>query len=219
MGQISENVKALLSCIPEGVLLVAATKGRTTEEIREAISAGIKIIGENYLQETERKFREIGRVVQWHYIGSVQRRKIKKLVDIFDMIETIDSFSNAEELDKICNLLNIKKPVLVEVNSGREPNKSGVMPEDVVSFIRVISGFEHISVQGLMTMGPLLYDPEKYRPYFSLTRELFEEINERNFQNVEMKYLSMGMSASFKVAIDEGANIVRIGTLIFGPRE
>ena len=215
---IRENVKKILDELPDGVLLVAAAKTRTPEEILEAIEAGIQIIGENYVQEAERAYEVIGNRVKWHMIGHLQRNKVKKAVRIFDMIETVDSIGLAKEIDKQCKKIGKIMPVLVEINSGEEPQKSGVMPDEAIDLVKEISKFENIKVEGLMTMGPLLDDPEELRPYFRKTKELFEKIKEMNIPNVEMKYLSMGMSDSYKVAIEEGANIVRIGTKIFGPR-
>ncbi len=216
---IKENVKKILSELPEGVELEAAAKTRTADEIKEAIDAGIKIIGENYLQDAEKVFPEIGKAVRWHYIGSLQKRKIKKIVEMFDMIETVSSVENAKEINKRAGQFGKVMPVLIEVNSGREPQKSGVMPENCIALVREISLLPHIKTEGLMTMGPLRENPEDLRPYFKLTKELFDEIKELEIRGVEMKYLSMGMSSSYKVAIQEGANLVRIGTLIFGPRK
>ncbi len=219
MGIISDNVKRILAELPNGVELEAAAKTRTASEIKEAVGAGVKIIGENYLQEAERVIPEVGRVVRWHFIGSLQRRKIKKIVNLFDMIETVSSLEFALEINKRAKQFGKVMPVLIEVNSGKEPQKSGVMPEECVKLVKEISvSFKNIKIKGLMTMGPLVDEPEKLRPYFRLTKKLFEEIKVLNIPNVEMRYLSMGMSSSYKVAISEGANIVRIGTLIFGPR-
>ena len=216
---IKEKVRNLLSQIPDGVILVAATKTRTPEEILEAIEGGIEIVGENYVQEAERKFKVIGKRVKWHMIGHLQRNKVKKAIEIFDMVETVDSFSLAKEIDKYAERKRIIYPVLIEVNSGREEQKSGVYPENIFSLIEEISKLKNIKVEGLMTMGPFVENPEDIRPYFRLTREIFEELKGKNYPNVEMKYLSMGMSDTWKIAIEEGANIIRIGTLIFGPRK
>jgi len=218
MGIISYNVKKFLKEIPSDITLVVAVKGRTVEEVQEAIESGIKYIGENYLQEAERKYPLIGKVVRWHFIGHIQKRKSKKIVELFDMVETLDSIEIAEELNSASLQFGKVTPVLVEINSGREPQKSGLMPENVESFIKKVSRFRNIKIRGLMTMGPLFGNTEKLRPYFIETRKLFEDIKKKNIQNVEMEFLSMGMSSSYKVAIEEGANIIRIGTLIFGPR-
>ena len=216
---IEENVRKILNSIPEGVQLVAAAKTRTPGEILQAVQAGVKIIGENYVQEAEEAYALIGQQVKWHFIGHLQRNKAKKAVEIFDMIETLDSVRLAEEIEKQCAKKNKAMSALIEINSGREVQKFGILPEDAERFLQKISGFRHIRVLGLMTMGPAFGDPEDARPYFVETKKLFEKFKDLSLPGVEMKYLSMGMTNSYKVAIEEGANIVRIGTLIFGPRE
>ncbi|MDP8229741.1 MAG: YggS family pyridoxal phosphate-dependent enzyme [Candidatus Gorgyraea atricola] len=208
---IKENVEKILQELPEGVELEAACKTRTPEEILEAINADVKIIGENYVQEAEAAFQVIGNKAKWHFIGHLQKNKIKKAVRIFDMIETVDSLELAEELDKACSREKKIMPVLIEVNSGREKQKFGVFPENVEELIKNVSQLKNIKVVGLMTMGPLSGDPEDARPYFIETKKIFEKIK-------TLKYLSMGMSNSYKIAIEEGANIVRVGTKIFGER-
>ncbi|MBA7691261.1 Pyridoxal phosphate homeostasis protein [subsurface metagenome] len=216
---IKENVEKILAKLPEGVTLVGAAKTRTAKEIQEAVDAGVKIIGENYVQEAERAFRVIGRRAKWHLIGRLQRNKVKKAVEIFDMIETVDSVRIAREIDKRCRAIGKIMPVLIEINSGREKQKAGVFPEDALELIREISALSNIKIMGLMTMGPRFGNPEDSRPYFVETRKIFEKIKSLNLPGVEMKYLSMGMTNSYKVALEEGANIVRIGTLIFGERD
>jgi len=215
---IKENVVSLLREIPSGVIVVAAAKGRTPQEIMEAIEGGIEIVGENYVQEAEKAFSVIGRKVKWHFIGHLQKNKVKKAVEIFDLIETVDSVELAREIDKRCSRIGKVMPVFCEINIAKEKSKSGVYPEEVEELVRQISSLKNIKVEGLMTMGPFFEDPEKLRPYFRKTKEIFENIREKRIPCVEMKYLSMGMSSSYKVAIEEGANIVRIGTKIFGPR-
>lgn len=216
---IRENVKVILSELPKDVILVAAIKQRTTQEVLEAIEAGIKVVGDNYVQEAERKYEVIGDRAKWHFIGYPQRNKVRKLVKFIDMIETVDSVEFAEEIEKRCASLNKTMPVLIEVNSGREAQKAGVLQEDVEGIIKQIAKYPHIKLQGLMTMGPRFGDPEESKPYFVETRKIFEKIKSLDIPNVEMKYLSMGMSNSYKIAIEEGANVVRIGTLIFGERK
>jgi len=215
---IRENVKKLLSEIPKGIELVAAAKTRTPEEVLEAVEAGIRIVGENYVQEAIRARDVVGNRARWHFIGHLQKNKVKKAVSIFDMIETVDSFELAKEIDKYCKRVGKVMPVLVEVNSGREPQKFGVMPEETEGLIRAISRFDNIKVMGLMTMGPRFGDPEESRPYFRETKRIFDNLKKAHIPNVEMRYLSMGMSNSYRIAIEEGANIVRIGTKIFGER-
>lgn len=215
---IRENVQQILAELPPGVLLVAAAKGRSPQEILEALEAGVQIIGENYVQEAERAFSVIGRRAQWHMIGHLQRNKAKKALEIFDMIETLDSVALAQELEKHCARLDKVMPVLIEINSGREPQKSGIFPEDAETLIRAVSRFPHLRILGLMTMGPRSGDPEEARPFFRETKKLFDSLKSLSLPNVEMKYLSMGMSNTYRIALEEGANVVRIGTKIFGER-
>ena len=215
---IKENVQRILAELPEGVQLVAAAKTRTPEEIYQAVEAGLKIIGENYVQEAEQAFQIIGNRVQWHMIGHLQRNKVKKAVRIFDLIETVDSMRLAQEIDKSCRKIGKTMPVLIEINSGEETQKAGVMPGDAPALIKGMSALENILVVGLMTMGPFTGDQEDARPYFIKTKEIFEELKRMELPRVKMKHLSMGMSNSYRVALEEGANVVRIGTNIFGQR-
>lgn len=212
---IHNNVKNLLNDLPPGVDLVAAVKGRLLADIQVAVDAGIAIIGENYVQEAENLYATIGSRVQWHFIGHLQKNKVKAAVTLFDMIETVDSTALATEIDKRCLAFGKTMPVLIEVNSGREPQKHGVLPEEVVTIIREIVRLRQVKVMGLMTMGPALPDPARLRSYFSETKQLFEELRRLSIPGTEMKYLSMGMSDSYRIAIEVGANIVRIGTKIF----
>lgn len=215
---IKENVKKILAELPEAVELVAAAKKRNSDEVLEAISAGIRIVGENYVQEAATLFEAAGRTVKWHFLGHLQKNKVKKAVKIFDMVETVDSFEIAREIDKACREIDKVMPVLIEINSGREPQKFGVLAEDARPLIEKISVLKNIRVMGLMTMGPRFGEPEDSRPYFIKTRKTFEDIKRLGIPNVTMEHLSMGMTNSYRVAVEEGANIVRIGTRIFGER-
>ena len=217
---IRQNIARLLAELPNGVELVAAAKARTPEEVLEAVQAGIKIIGENYVNEAKMAYELVGKRAKWHFIGTFQKHNVRrKVLEMFDMIETVESLEIAKEIDKRCAQIGKIMPILIEVNSGREPQKSGVLPRDVEQSIREISSLRNIKVMGLMTMGPPFGNPEDSRPYFVETRRIFEKIKGLELPNVEMRYLSMGMTNSYKVALDEGANIVRIGTKIFGERE
>jgi pyridoxal phosphate enzyme (YggS family) len=215
---IKDNVFQLLNELPPGVELVAAAKGRTPEEVLQAVEAGVKLIGENYVQEAEKAGAAVGGKAMWHMIGRLQKNKVKKAVALFDMIETVDSIELAREIDKRCAEMGKVMPVLVEVNSGREEQKAGVLPENAEQLVRDISRLSNIRVMGLMTMGPRFGNPEDSRPYFVITRRLFDRIKDLKIANVEMKYLSMGMTNSYRIALEEGANLVRIGTKIFGAR-
>ena len=215
---IKENVSKILEELPEGVSLVGAGKTRTPQEILEAVEAGLEIIGENYVQEAERAFEVVGGKVKWHMIGHLQSNKAKKAVKVFDLIETVDSIKLARAIDRACGNIDKVMPILMEINSGEESQKAGVMPEDAISLTRDMSELNNIKLMGLMTMGPFAGDPEDSRPYFQTTKKLFEEIKAMGLPGVEMKYLSMGMSNSYKVALEEGANVVRIGAKLFGER-
>jgi len=216
---IKENVKKLLAELPAGVELVAAAKTRTADEVLAAVEAGIEIIGQNYVQEAEAVYPTVANKARWHFIGHLQKNKVKKAVAIFDMIETVDSVELAREIDKRCAQINKVMPVLVELNSGREPQKAGVLPERAEGLVKAIASLPNIRVVGLMTMGPRFGNPEDSRPYFVTTKRIFERIKALKIPNVEMRYLSMGMTNSYRVALEEGANLVRIGTRIFGERE
>ncbi len=215
---IKENISRILSELPDGVELEAACKTRTPEEILEAVDAGVKIIGENYVQEAEAAFKIVGIRAKWHFIGHLQKNKVKKAIKIFDVIETVDSFELAQEIDRACVNENKTTSVLIEVNSGREKQKFGVFPEDTERLVKEASRLHNIKVMGLMTMGPLSGDPELARPYFIETKKTFERIRFLGVSHVDMRYLSMGMTGSYRVAIEEGANIIRLGTKIFGER-
>lgn len=215
---IKENLKKLLNELPEGVELVGAAKERTAPEILEAIEGGLKIVGENYIQEALGVFEVIEKKVKWHFIGHLQKNKVKKAVKLFDMVETVDSVEIARDINKASQAINRTMPVLIEVNSGKERQKFGILPKDAEKLIKEISGLGNIEVMGLMTMGPRFGNPEGSRPYFIKTREIFERIKAVNLPGVKMKYLSMGMSNSYRIAIEEGANIVRVGSKIFGGR-
>lgn len=215
---IAANVRAILAELPAGVELVAAAKTRTAAEILEAVEAGVAIIGENYVQEAAVVFPVVGRRARWHFIGHLQSNKAKKAAEIFDLVETVDSEALGRELDKRAAAAGRPMEVLVEINSGRELQKAGVMPEDAETLVRALAAFPRLRVQGLMTMGPFEGDPEDSRPYFKETRRVFEALRTAAIPGVEMRRLSMGMSHSWRVAVEEGATLVRLGTAIFGPR-
>jgi PLP dependent protein len=218
MSLIGENVARILKELPSGVELVAAAKTKTPAEILEAVETGVTIIGENYVQEAAAALAVVGRRAHWHFIGHLQMNKVKKAVEIFDMIQTVDSADLAAEIDKRSRNAGTTMPILIEINSGDEEQKFGVRPADAEGLLRTIAPLQNIRVQGLMTMGPFEGDPEDARPYFKITKRLFEGFKMLGLPGIEMRYLSMGMSHSYGVAIQEGANMVRIGTKIFGPR-
>ncbi|TET55828.1 MAG: YggS family pyridoxal phosphate-dependent enzyme, partial [Dehalococcoidia bacterium] len=197
---IRENVARLLAELPRGVEVVAAAKTRAPDEVLEAVQAGIRTVGENYIREAREAYELVAKRAKWHFIGTLQKHNVRrKALEMFDMIESVDSLEIAGEIDRKCAQISKVMPILIEVNSGREPQKSGVLPEDVEQLIRGISHLRNIKVMGLMTMGPRFGDPEDSRPYFLKTRKIFEEIKGLKLPNVEMRYLSMGMTNSYKV--------------------
>jgi len=201
---------------PQDVTVVAVTKTVDVARIMEAINAGIKHIGENRVQEFVKKHDFIPAGIKRHLIGTLQTNKVKYIVDKVDLIHSLDRVSLAKELNKRAGERII--PVLIQVNISRESTKSGIFEEDLESFIEQLQSLDRIRVKGLMTIAPLLSDPEAARPYFARLKELFDGIKERRYPHIDMEYLSMGMTNDFEVAIEEGANIVRIGRAIFGER-
>ena len=201
---------------PEEIKLVAVTKTATIEQIKEAISAGVKIIGENKVQEAKEKYQILSADIEWHLVGHLQTNKVKYAIEIFDLIHSVDSIKLAKEIDRRSLQFGMITNVLVEVNVSGEETKYGIKPEEVEPFLKEISEFSRIKVRGLMTITPIAEDKEEVRPYFRKLRELFEKIKIKNIKNIRMGYLSMGMTEDFEVAIEEGANMVRIGRGIFG---
>lgn len=217
-GSIGENYGRIRAGIPDEVALVVAAKTRTPEEITEVVAAGARIIGENYVQEAEAAASALGeaaRQIEWHMIGRLQRNKVNKALRVFDVIETVDSARLARAIDS-----RAAGParVYVEVNVAGEESKSGVAPGEVKPLLEEISGLPHLRVEGLMTMEPYFEEAERARPYFQRMKKVFDEARELDLPNVKLKVLSMGMSTAYRVAIEEGANMVRVGTAIFGPR-
>ena len=217
-NQIHDAVSSILAALPPGVTLLAAAKTRSLDEVKAVITAGVTHIGYNYVQEALPIIQAVGSQATWHMIGHLQRNKARAVAENFDLVETLDSFKLALALERYCEETQKTMPVLLEINSGRESNKTGVLPEDVDELVENLSTLPHIRVQGLMTMGPLFGDPEAGRPYFKTTRGIFERLSNLQILNMEMRMLSMGMSNSYEVAIEEGANLVRLGTAIFGAR-
>ncbi|HEC93394.1 MAG TPA: YggS family pyridoxal phosphate-dependent enzyme [Candidatus Atribacteria bacterium] len=201
---------------PDEIRLVAVTKTATIEQIKEAINAGVKIIGENRVQEAKKKYQILTDDIEWHLVGHLQTNKAKYAVELFDLIHSVDSVKLAKEIDRRSIQFNKITDILIEVNVSGEETKYGIKPEEVELFLREISGFSGIRVRGLMTIAPIAQNQEKVRPYFRKLRELSEQINNiNNIENIKMEYLSMGMTDDFEVAIEEGSNMVRIGRGIF----
>lgn len=226
---IKENYVKIKKEIPADVLIVVAAKTRTLEEIEEIIDAGATDIGENYVQEALTMYNALGnkaRQVRWHMIGHLQENKINKAISIFNVIQTVDSLVRAQAINKKAQAAGKGiVSIYLEINIGNEDLKAGIKPEEhqpfdeyIEKLVRDISKLEYLRLEGLMTMGPRFGNPEDSRPYFKKINKLFEKIKRLNLPHVEMKYLSMGMTNSYKVAIEEGSNMIRVGTAIFGKR-
>ena len=203
----------------QSVQIVAVSKTKPVSLILEAIDAGVTDIGENRVQEAMGKYDQVDRPAKWHLVGHLQRNKVRQALPIFDLIHSVDSLRLLAEINQRSVQLDCQTEVLVQVNTSGEPSKYGLAPDAVSDFIAKALDYAHVRIKGLMTIGAFLPDPEAVRPSFVLLRTLQEKIGEQRLEGVEMEYLSMGMTNDFEVAIEEGANLVRIGTAIFGERD
>lgn len=230
MGTIKENLYEINKRIKASaekagrnyndIKLIAVTKTVDTDRVEEAIEAGIESAGENKPQELSRKYEILGDAVKWHQIGTLQKNKVKYIIDKACMIHSVESISLAEEINKRAQAKDIKMDCLVQVNISGEESKHGVSPEEAMSIIKYISeNCQYVKIKGLMTMAPFDASEEEIRRVFRGLKELSEKIDNENIENVEMKELSMGMTNDFEIAIEEGATMVRIGTAIFGKRD
>lgn len=197
----------------EDVTLVTVTKTRSVDEVREAIACGATDLGENYVQEAEEKYAQIGNAARWHMIGHLQRNKARHAVEFFSLIHGVDSVELAREIGRRSEAIGKRMDVLVEVGISGEVTKFGVNPEATLELVYNIAQVSGIKVCGLMGMAPFLENPLDTRPFFSDLKKLWDKLPDE-----QRLYLSMGMTSDFEVAIEEGSNMVRIGTAIFGPR-
>lgn len=205
---------------PEDVLLIAVTKLHEPDEIEEAIAAGITDIAENKVQEIQKKFDQIHSPVNWHLIGHLQTNKVKYIIDKVVMIHSVDSVHLAQEIDKRAAAAGKTMDVLLQVNAAHEESKFGLDPKDVPQVFReILDSCPNVKIRGLMHIAPWSEDPEEIRPYFKEVKDLFDTLAAVEHPNADFKYLSMGMSHDFETAIEEGANIIRVGTSIFGERD
>lgn len=203
---------------PKEIKLLAAAKAQDAGKVRAAIEAGVDLIGENYVQEAREKKSGMKETIEWHMIGRLQRNKARAAVEVFDLIQSLDSFNLAKTLDKEGEKRGKKVRAFVEVNLGGEATKSGVAWADVRELLEAVGGLSYLSVEGLMAVPPFREDPEEIRPYFRALQELREELQAIKIPNVALSQLSMGMTHDYPIAIEEGATMVRIGTALFGPR-
>ncbi len=204
----------------ESIMLIGVSKRKSVDIVTRGLEAGAQNLGENYIQEAVEKIDTIGRNrACWHFIGHLQSNKARFAVKYFDFIHTVDKVKLAREIDKQAKKAGKVQKILLQVNIGDETTKSGARAEDTVGLARDISQFENVSVKGLMCMPPFFADPEQARPYFKQLVRIREKIQEQDIPGISMDHLSMGMSNDFKVAIEEGSTMVRVGTAIFGSRE
>ncbi|MFA4889524.1 MAG: YggS family pyridoxal phosphate-dependent enzyme [Candidatus Omnitrophota bacterium] len=214
-----------VSCAKAGrqrqeITLVAITKGRSVEQIQEVISCGISDIGENRVQEALLKYNDkrlanSARLIKWHLVGHLQTNKVKEAVRIFDLIHSVDSLRLAKEIDKQAAKISKTQDILIEVKTSPEETKFGINPDELPQFVKEIAQLKHISVKGLMTIAPMVDNPEKTRIYFRRLRMLLEEVNLLSTINYRLSAISMGMSDDFAAAIEVGSTMVRIGRAVF----
>lgn len=212
---LEHRIREMLGAMGQGVTLCAVVKGRSDSEIDRAIAAGISVIGSNYAQETTRLRLAVKGKALWRFIGHLQSNKIRDLVPSVDTVDTVDRPKIAKMLNDRAGELGRTLPVLIEINSGREPQKSGVFPEGAIALAESILSFPHLTLSGVMTMGPAHFEGEKLRPFFAETRECLRRIQ---VLYPTAQTLSMGMTGSWQVALSEGANLIRLGSHLFGPR-
>ena len=203
---------------PSQIQLLAASKTQSVSRIQQAIEAGVRLFGENYVQEAKIKREAVKDPVEWHMIGHLQRNKVKAALELFDLIESLDNAELARELDKEGKKRGKTVRAFVEVNLGGEESKSGIPKEKVVALLQEAGKLSHLRIEGLMVVPPFRENSEEVRPYFRVLRELQTELMALKITNVDLQELSMGMTHDYPVAIEEGATLVRIGTAIFGPR-
>jgi len=228
MSQIRTNIefvkeeikKTLNKCERnDDVTLIAVSKTVGVEQIDEALDSGIENLGENKVQEVEKKHPNVSKKAIWHLIGTLQTNKVKYIIKTIDLIHSLDRIPLAKEIDKRAKENDLIMDCLVQVNISLEDSKHGLLAEDVEAFVKEVSlNYNNIRILGLMGMAPFEAEPEQTRPYFKKLKSLFDELSSLSLENVEMKYLSMGMTNDYKIAIEEGSNMIRVGTGIFGER-
>lgn len=218
---IKRKNEAALKCgrNPEDITIIAVSKTVDGSRAREAVMGGLDNLGENRVQEIMNKYGELQDLqVKWHMIGHLQKNKVKYIIDKVELIHSVESIELAAEINKRSSQHNIISNILIELNIGEEESKFGINEDSVYDFVGSLEQFENIKIMGLMTVAPFCENPEEVRWVFKKMKEIFDKISVMNLKNTQMKYLSMGMTNDFEIAIEEGSNIVRIGTAVFGKR-
>jgi len=228
LQEIRDNIMSILGNIkdvcmrtgrdPDSVTLIAVTKTIDPDRINYALECGIRNIGENKVQELTAKYASVEKNVKWHLIGHLQTNKVKYIIDKVGLVHSVDSINLAREIDKRAENAGLVKDILVQVNVAQEETKYGIEYEEIDSFVEQLSMLRNISVKGLMTIAPYYEDMEMVRPVFRMLKEKYDMLAGANIPNVEMRHLSMGMTNDYEAAIEEGSNMIRIGTGIFGAR-
>jgi len=221
LSEIRERIAAAARRVgrdPAEVRLVAVSKTVPVERLQEAVAAGQRLFGENYLQEARPKIAALGAGVSWHFVGALQTKKAKGVVGLFDLIHSVDRLKLAQALNQAAAQLGRVQDILLQVNLAGEESKSGAAPKEAADLLREIAELPHLRVLGLMTMPPWFADPERVRPYFRALRELQHHLRALHLTDGNLPELSMGMTGDFEAAVEEGATLVRVGTAIFGER-
>jgi pyridoxal phosphate enzyme (YggS family) len=226
---IKENIDIILNRVaeaakksgrnPEDITIIAVSKTVDSNRAREAVENGLLNLGENRVQEFVNKYEQLGGMnIKWHMIGHLQKNKVKYIIDKAELIHSVENLELANEINKRAKQNEIVSKVLIELNIGEEDSKFGINVDRVYDFVKDINQYDNILVKGIMTVAPYADDPEEVRWIFKKMKEIYDNISEMKLKNTDMQYLSMGMTNDFEVAIEEGSNIVRIGTAIFGSR-
>ena len=217
--KIAESISRRKPEYKDDVLLVAVTKNHDIYAMREAIDAGVTDIGENRIQEAKDKYETLDRQVTWHLIGHLQTNKAKQAVKMFDLIHSVDSLHLAQAINKAAADIDKVQKVLVQVNLAQEASKSGIYEDGLLELLHQVDAMSNLQLMGLMCIAPNYEDVEECRPLFAAMKNIFDKMQDIQWKKANMKYLSMGMTHDYDIAIEEGANVVRVGTGIFGPRQ
>lgn len=218
-AKIASSMKKRSADCQDDVLLIAVTKNHDIHAMRQAIDAGVTDIGENRIQEAKEKYETLDRKVTWHLIGHLQTNKAKQAVKIFDLIHSVDSLHLAEALNKAAAGIKKVQKVLVQVNLAHEDSKSGIYEDGLEELLHQVDEMDNLQLMGLMCIAPNYENVEDCRPLFANMKKIYDHIKEISWQKANIKYLSMGMTHDYTIAVEEGANVVRVGTGIFGPRQ
>lgn len=218
-NKIADSISRRKPEYKDDVLLVAVTKNHDIYAMREAIDAGVTDIGENRIQEAKDKYETLDRQVTWHLIGHLQTNKAKQAVKMFDLIHSVDSLHLAQAINKAAADMDKVQKVLVQVNLAQEASKSGIYEDGLLELLHQVDEMSNLQLMGLMCIAPNYEDVEECRPLFAAMKNIFDRIKDIQWKKANIKYLSMGMTHDYTTAIEEGANVVRVGTGIFGPRQ